>query len=638
MKKILITLALGASFTMAQAQTLNVVQGDVTYAIPALQAGEMTYTNGTALDILGKSFNLSEIDRIFTDATEVTDNTVTVTYEGSSAKVVVAGNIARYITPTVEGAHVSLIQSAEVGESTCGEIIYVLSGTSQDGSFYMEGSYKASLELRGLTLTSSQGAPINIQNGKRIELSSKNGTVNSLTDCASGTQKGCIVCKGHLELKGKGQLDITGNTAHAIYAKEYVEMKNCTVNILASQKDGINCSQYFLMESGALNIKGVADDGIQVDYKDTVDREPEDTGSFTMTGGTINVANTGIAVKGIKTEGNITLSGGEIIASSTGNGKWDSSKSKTKAAACIGADGNITINGSTLNLTASGSGGKGITCDGELFIEDGGNITISTSGGVFAYVNGREYHGYTGNTDGISSDLKSSPKGIKADSGITINGGDINVTTTGNGAEGIESKKLLTINDGKIYVKAYDDAINSSSHMYINGGEITVISTNNDGLDANGNVVLNGGYVLAFGGSSPECGIDANSEEGYTVIFTGGTLLGVGGGNSTPTNSQSTQPYVSGSASVSANTTITLKNGNTELASFTVPAGYTSSGGGGGWGGGWGPGGGMGGGNSVLVTCPGLTSGSSYTLTCGSSSSNVTATLYGSGGGGGRPW
>ena len=47
MKKILITLALGASFTMAQAQTLNVVQGDVTYAIPALQAGEMTYTNGT---------------------------------------------------------------------------------------------------------------------------------------------------------------------------------------------------------------------------------------------------------------------------------------------------------------------------------------------------------------------------------------------------------------------------------------------------------------------------------------------------------------------------------------------------------------------------------------------------------------
>ncbi|MDE7449589.1 MAG: hypothetical protein K2M72_05180 [Paramuribaculum sp.] len=46
----------------------------------------------------------------------------------------------------------------------------------------------------------------------------------------------------------------------------------------------------------------------------------------------------------------------------------------------------------------------------------------------------------------------------------------------------------------------------------------------------------------------------------------------------------------------------------------------------------------MGGGNSVLVTCPGLTSGSSYTLTCGSSSSNVTATLYGSGGGGGRPW
>ena len=88
--------------------------------------------------------------------------------------------------------------------------------------------------------------------------------------------------------------------------------------------------------------------------------------------------------------------------------------------------------------------------------------------------------------------------------------------------------------------------------------------------------------IRAFGTSSPECGIDANEEEGYSVIFTGGTLLAVGGGNSTPRTSESTQPYVSGSMSVSAGNEITLKSGDTVLATFTVPDNYSSSNQGGG--------------------------------------------------------
>lgn len=222
------------------------------------------------------------------------------------------------------------------------------------------------------------------------------------------------------------------------------------------------------------------------------------------------------------------------------------------------------------------------------------------------------------------------------------------MTTIGNGAEGIESKEVLTINDGTIVVNSCDDAINSSSHMYIKGGDVTVVATDNDGLDSNGNLYISGGVIRAFGTSSPECGIDANEEEGYSVIFTGGTLLAVGGGNSTPRTSESTQPYISGSMSVSAGNEITLKSGDTVLATFTVPDNYSSSnqgGGPGGWGapanagpGGGGPGGGGWGGSSVLISCAGLTSGSSYTMTSGTSSSTVTATTTGNGGGGGRPW
>ncbi len=635
MRKTFYMLALAlAAVTGLSAQTLNVVVGNVTYAVPSSQAGDMVYNNGETLTVLGRTVSLSDITKMYVDESEVTDNAVSVVYDGTSASVTVAGNVAKYVDATVTGAHVSIEQSSDVSDDTCGEITYTLSGSSTDGAFALSGSYKATIELNGLTLTNPSGAALDIQNGKRIDLSVKKGTENTLTDGTSGSQKGCIVCKGHLELKGKGTLNVYGNTAHAIYAKEYVTMKNCTVNVLAAVKDGINCNQYFLLESGELNVSGVADDGVQVSYKDDTDREAEDTGSLTISGGTVNISVTGTATKGLKAEGNLLVTDGTITVSTSGGGEWDSDDAKTKAASCLSADGAIQIDGGTLTLTSSGGGGKGINGDSTLVI-NGGDITITTTGGLYAYVNGTSYDNYTGNTDNLTSDQKSSAKGIKIDGNVTINGGTVNVTTKGNGAEGIESKSELTVNDGTIVINSYDDGINSSSHMYIKGGDLTVVASNNDGLDANGNLYISGGVIRAFGTTSPECGIDANEEDGYSVVFTGGTLLAVGGGNSVPSTSASTQPYVSGSMSVSACSEITLKSGSTVLATFTVPSTYTSSSQGGGQGGhGGGPGGGgFGGGSSVLISCAGLSSGSSYTMTSGSSSTTVTAATTGSSGG-----
>ena len=645
MKHILTTIfLLGNLSLVAGAQTLHVVVGRVTYEFPAAQTGTMTYQDGTSLTIMGKTFSVADITRMYVDQSDVTDNSVTVSYQGSDASVTVAGNVARYVTPAIQGAHVSIVQSDEVGDTTCGEITYTLNGTSTDGAFVMTGSYKASVELNGVTLTNPDGAAIDIQDGKRINLSVKKNTDNTLADGASGIQKGCLACKGHLELKGKGVLNLYGNAAHALYAKEYVEMKNCTVNVLRAAKDGINCNQYFLQESGTLTLSDVADDGVQVSYKDDTDRKAEDTGSITLAGGTLKATITGRASKGLKAEGDFNMTDGELTVTTTGNGAWDTDDQKTKASACVSADGTVQIDGGTLVLTSSGSGGKGIGCDGDLHIQ-GGTLQVSTTGGMYAYVNGTEYTNYNGQADRLTTAQKSSPKGIRAEGNVVIDGGDITVSTAGNNAEGIESKKELTINNGTILVNAYDDAINSSSHMHINGGDITVVAKDNDGLDANGNMYINGGLIKAFGTSAPECGIDANEEGGYSVVFTGGTLLAVGGGNSVPSTSASTQPYVSGNLSVTAGNVVSLVNGADTLASFTVPATYSSSSQGGmggratapgGPGGQGGPGGGPGGqgsGASVLITCAGLTKGSSYTISNGSSSTSATAALTGSSGG-----
>ncbi len=646
MRRFAISIIMCALFVLRnEAQTLKVVTGSVTYAFPAAQTGDMTFHNGESLTIMGKVFSISDITEMRVDDSEVEDNKVSVDYDGTTASVTIAGNVARYVMPTVSNAHVLLVQSADVSDDTCGEITYTLAGTSSDGEFELDGSYKASVELNGLNLTNPSGTPLNIQNGKRISVSVKKGTENTLTDAPNGDWKGAVVCKGHLELKGKGTLNVYGHTAHGIYSKEYVEMKNCILNILSAVKDGINCNQYFLMESGELNISGVSDDGVQVSFKeeDKSNRDEEDTGTLTIAGGTMNVAVTAASTKGLKAEGNLQVTDGVITITSSGDGAWDADDAKTKSASCMSADGNIQIDGGTLSLTSTGSGGKGISGDGTLTV-NAGSITVSTTGGMYAYVNGRENTNYTGSSDRLSSSQKSSPKGMRVEGNVDINGGVIKVSTTGNGAEGIESKAVLTISDGTVVVNAYDDCINSSSHMYIKGGDITVVASDNDGLDANGNMYISGGTIRAFGAKAPESGIDANEEGGYSVYFTGGTLLAVGGGNSVPSSSASTQPYVTGSMSVTANSVITLKNGSTVLATFNVPGNYSfssSSGGGGGFGGSGGrpgPGpGGSGSGSSVLVSCAGLTSGNSYTLTCGTSSSSVTAVQRGSNSGGGRP-
>lgn len=536
------------------------------------------------------------------------DNSVQVVYNGTSATVTVADNISQYLTVTQQGAHVSIAQS----DSVASEITYTLSGTSTDGEFYMSGSYKATIELNGLTLTNAtpvySGAAVHIQNGKRINVKVITGTTNTLVDAASGSQKGCLYVKGHAEFKQQGTLNVVGNVKHAIKAGEYISLKNATLNITSAVGDGISCNQYFLMQSGSVNISGTGDDGIQCDLEGdtatavTEDHEDEDSGNIYIEGGNITINCAAIAAKGIKAAGDIYISGDPVIdVTTSGKGEWDEEDLETKAACGISADGNIDISGGTLTLTSTGSGGKGMKCDSILTIS-GGDITVTTSGGLY-YNNGTtENTNYTGNTDHISSDYYSSPKGIKAGvktqvgnsytygGGMVISGGNIKVTTSGYNGEGIESKNYLNISGGEIYVNAYDDGINSAQDLTITDGYIYSHSNNNDGIDANGNIYLNGGLAYAIGSRSPELGIDANSEEGKKVFVNGGTIIAVGGIENGASMSQATYR----SSSVSGNTWYGLSYGD-EVIAFYVPQVTT--------GGGHGPGGG---GNSsgLVISVP----------------------------------
>ena len=560
------------------------------------------------------------------------DNNVTVTYNGNTATVTVDDNVAQYLTVTQNGAHVSIVQSSSVAQ----EITYTLTGSSNNGEFYMSGSYKATIELNGLTLTNStpvySGAAVHIQNGKRINVKVITGTTNTLTDAASGSQKGCLYVKGHAEFKQYGTLNVVGNKSHAIKAGEYIYVKNATINVTSAVDDGISCNQYFLMESGSVSISGTGDDGIQCDLDGdtstgmTVNHEDEDSGNVYVSGGSITINSDAIAAKGIKCEGDAYISGNaNINVTTTGKGEWDATDQETNAACGLSADGDINISGGTLTLTATGSGGKGMKCDNVLNIS-GGDITVSTTGGLYYNNgNGTENTNYTSNTDWIDNNYYSAAKGIKAGykeesgnntiyyGGINISGGTVYVSTKGRNAEGIESKNYLNVTGGETTIDAYDDGINAAQDLYITDGYLYSRSSNNDGIDANGNVVIEGGLIYAIGAASPEVAIDANSEENKKFHFNGGVLIAIGGLESGSTLAQTCYK----TSSVSSNTWYSMTYGGNVLA-FLTPTVSSGSGPGGG-----GPGGG---GNSsgLVISAP-----STPTLKSGVTVSNGTPVFYG---------
>ena len=253
---------------------------------------------------------------LFCTAASAADIIVKVEYNGNSAVVTIPTEASGYVSNlNGESSHVKLLQSSTTTKNP-GEIIYQLSGQSDNGEFYLTGEYKATLQLNGLTLTNPDSTAIHIKDGKRIKVSMAANTVNTLKDGVNdSTSKGCFHCKGHTEFVGKGTLNVSSSFNHAIYSKEYVEVKNCTINVTGAKKDGIHCQEYCLISSGEVNISGVEDDGIQVELKDsvatgqTLNHEDENSGNFYMTGGTLNINDLGSYC--IKAYGSITFTGGK---------------------------------------------------------------------------------------------------------------------------------------------------------------------------------------------------------------------------------------------------------------------------------------------------------------------------------------
>lgn len=429
--------------------------------------------------------------------------TVTVTYSGNSAVVTSTGNAVKHY---IIGADVAI----DLTDAGAAEII--ASGKSDDGQLKVYGNSDVKLTLKGLELTSAKSAAINIQNKKILYLHLEEGTTNVICDAESQSDEsyypegvvaddekrnGAIYCKGSVVVSGSGILSLTGKKKHGISVKSSLKIRPGVTLAINDVKD--NC---------------VKAEGI------------------TVLGGYLWAKTSADAGKCLSSDADVTVKGGQLKLYTSGGSVYEEDENDTSSPAGVKADGNIYIYNGEMLCISTGEGGKGLNADGGITMDDG-IVNVVTSGGKYVY--------------NAALDLDSSPKGVKADGEITINGGLLNIQVTGrsDGSEGLESKSKITVNGGEVFVYAYDDAINvggdSPVGMEINGGKIFAFADNNDGIDSNGKLWVNGGLVIASGSGAPEEGLDCDRSQNF--IVTGGTLIGTGGA-AISTSSSSTQRSV----------------------------------------------------------------------------------------------
>ena len=387
-----------------------------------VNVGDMVFGDGT-ITLKDSVYNITDIDSI------IVVPEITITYNNTFASVKVPASIAKDITVEQNGAHVTITNT-----NVSNEVELVLSGSSPNGSLTYNGSYKCTIQLDGLNLTSHIGSPLNIQCGKRVALELIEGTTNKLVDATDGEQKACLYCKGHLEISNAGTLSITANAKHGIATKEYLQLKRSTgnINIVKAAGDAIHAGQYFLMNGGTVTIdKNTLGDGIQVetstlDDDTTPDPEKESNGQVIINGGTIAIDINSEDCKGIKCDSLVTINGGIITINANGNGSRG-----------IQTDGSMIISGPRLDETKDWTyEQENDEGEKETIANSSTIITIAANGGLC-----------TQEAD------KGDPHrcmGIKLEADLTVTGGVTTVTNTGTKSRGIKYPGTYTKTGGTI--------------------------------------------------------------------------------------------------------------------------------------------------------------------------------------------
>lgn len=514
---------------------------------------------------------------------------------------------------------------------------FEVTGTLDDGQIVIDTEEKVKLRLSGMSLTNKNGSSIYVKNADKAYITLTDNTENTLTDGENYTsgdekEKGCITSRDNLEIKGSGSLTLNGNYNHGIFSSNSIEIGNGNINVNAkndgihandtlaisggnvyvtAEGDGLQAEEILDISDGEVNVTTTTstsnDFGGRVEMKDSLQmtddeiqsmREQMNNNQFTQTEESDDSEDT--SSKGIKADWMLDISGGEVTVDSTDH--------------AIHCTSDINITGGTLNLSSESK--KGISCHGDVTIDDGdititkstegieskkiltingGNIDITASddgfnsGGTGANQDG----GFGGGTNmqggqqggrGRIGRRNSNGQGgnqmTPPDMPSDQNGGQMIPPEMSNGQDGKQMTPPDMSSDqngGQMtppnMQQAEGNEQDSEHHIQINDGNIKIVA-DADGIDSNGSLFINGGTVTVYAQAT---GAESAFDTDGAFIVNGGTIIGVSGsGMDESPNSYSAQnvilAYTTSQISTGDEVKITDSNGKT-IAEYTAVKG-----------------------------------------------------------------
>lgn len=537
-------------------------------------SSEVTEQSGSEESAASQS-DTDDIDSMFTDRDKEVGYdeekcvAITLSDDGSSCDNTSVAIDGQTITITEEGT-------------------YLLSGSLSNGSVVVatDENVKVRLIFNGVVINNDSSAAVYVQSADKVFITLAPDSENKLSN--GGTYEAVddnnidsvIFSKSDLTLNGGGSLTVTAKAGHGIVSKDDLVITGGTYAITAagqglSGKDSIRILDgMYTMTTGGGSENGndhqEGGPGGQGGPGGGMDNPGEDL----MTSGERPMESRGE----MPDNGQMMPPSDDQQPSGQMMEQPDRSDEETETEETTGtkgikAKGNLIISGGTYTINAADDG-----------IHSNSNITIN--GGTVAITSGDD--------------------GVHADGQVTVNDGTIAISES---YEGIEGNEKVLIVGGQITLTSSDDGFNGDT-IEISGGH-TEIDAEGDGIDANGILTISGGETYVSGSTGDGDGaLDYETD----AVITGGILVAAGSsGMAVNFGDNSTQ----GSILVNldrqeAGTDIVLTDASgTELINWQPSKQYTS----------------------VVISCPGIAQGESYTLKAGTSETTVTmdSLIYGTG-------
>ncbi len=454
------------------------------------------------------------------DAVKASGSRITITGEGTyiisgtleDGMIVVDADKSDKIQIVLNGANISNSTSAVLYVLKADKV-FITTAAKSENTFSNGGTYKAIDEnnidsviysKEDLTLNGEGKLVINAKAGHGIV--SKDSLV-----LASGEYN--ITAERH-GVSGKDDVSVAGGSYKIVSGKDGIHAENADnensgfVYILdgtfdiTSEGDGISGAASGQIENGSFKIKtggGAKAAGVKADKDiggmrmqeprgDKADTPPDAPPDTTENSDSTDT----VSIKGIKTDGDLYLDGGEFEIDSEDDS--------------LHSNSNITITKGNYKLA---SGDDGIHAGSGVIVSDG---TINIS---------RCYEGIEGKTINISGGDISL---VSSDDGLNASGG---ADSSGYGRRGDSFSSsgdvYISISGGIIYITASGDGVDSNGNLSISGGETYVSGPSNSGngaLDYNGEAIISGGIFAASSVSGMAQNFSPSSTQGAMLVMT----------------------------------------------------------------------------------------------------------------------